>query len=78
MILGENAIKAYGLDRGALAAVAERIGPSPDILGDADVVPALVDHFHKRSGFSRPADPVDIDSLDQALAADLPTLAPAR
>jgi predicted TIM-barrel fold metal-dependent hydrolase len=78
MILGENAIKAYGLDRGALAAVAERIGPSPDILRDADVVPALVDHFHKRSGFSRSADPVDIDSLDQALAADLPTLAPAR
>ncbi len=46
-ILGENAIEVYGLDRQALAAVAERIGPdSSELFGpDAhrEVAPALVD-----------------------------------
>jgi predicted TIM-barrel fold metal-dependent hydrolase len=71
MILGENAIATYGLDRDHLAKVAERIGPPPDLLSDPDVDPALVEHFHARSGFNRPADPVDLAELDRTLSADL-------
>jgi predicted TIM-barrel fold metal-dependent hydrolase len=77
-ILGENAVRAYGLDGAALAAVAERVGPDADVLADSTVDPAMVEHFHKRSGFSRPADPVDVAQLDMVLAADLPLLASAR
>jgi hypothetical protein len=29
-ILGDNAIEFYGLDRGALTVIADRIGPTPD------------------------------------------------
>ncbi|HEX5587887.1 MAG TPA: amidohydrolase family protein [Acidimicrobiia bacterium] len=70
-ILGENAIRAYGLDGAHLADVAARIGPAPDLLDGADVDEALVEHFHQRSGFNRPADPVDLDELGRALDADL-------
>jgi predicted TIM-barrel fold metal-dependent hydrolase len=73
LILGENAIAFYGLDRDHLAAVADRIGPTPgDVLGGGHHVDeTLVDHFHKRSGFSRPADPVDVGEVDAAFRADL-------
>jgi predicted TIM-barrel fold metal-dependent hydrolase len=77
LILGENAISFYGLDRDPLAAIAERIGPSAaDVLVSAhDVDSGLVEHFHKRSGFSRPADPVDVDSLGRAFHEDLAAVA---
>jgi len=47
-ILGENGIRAYGLDRAALAAVAARIGPTIDeVTTPLDVFPAgwHGDHF---------------------------------
>jgi predicted TIM-barrel fold metal-dependent hydrolase len=77
LILGENAICWYGLDRAPLAAIAERIGPSAaEVLVSAhDVDPGLVEHFHKRSGFSRPADPVDVESLGRAFHEDLASVA---
>jgi predicted TIM-barrel fold metal-dependent hydrolase len=73
LILGENAIAFYGLDRERLAKVAERIGPAPeDVLGDTHHVDErLVEHFHKRAGFSRAADPVDIEAVDAAFRDDL-------
>ncbi|MHB8467717.1 MAG: amidohydrolase family protein [Acidimicrobiales bacterium] len=78
MILGENAVAAYDLDRAALSAVAARVGPAVGVLSDADVDPALVEHFHKRSGFNRPADAVDLVELDRALDGDLVLMAGAR
>jgi predicted TIM-barrel fold metal-dependent hydrolase len=76
-ILGENAIAAYGLDRAKFAAIAERIGPkASDVLGEYSVHPELVEQFHKRSGYSRPADLVDLHGIDTALREDV-TLATA-
>jgi predicted TIM-barrel fold metal-dependent hydrolase len=72
LVLGENAISFYGLDRAKLAETAERIGPLPSevLVSKADVDQSLIDHFHKRSGFSRPADPVDVDAIATAFHAD--------
>jgi hypothetical protein len=55
-----------------LDAVAERIGPkASDVLGDHHVSDELVQHFHRRAGYLRPADPVFTDELDTALQPDL-------
>jgi hypothetical protein len=53
LILGENAVRFYGLDRKQLQAVADRVGPRPaDILGQgARIDPKLIHHFDKRSGY---------------------------
>jgi Amidohydrolase len=71
-ILGENAISFYGLDRTSLVKTAEAIGPLPSevLVSNANVDQSLVEHFHKRSGFSRPADPVDTDAIASAFHAD--------
>ncbi len=54
-ILGENAIRMFGLDRAELAAIASRIGPTVDeITGGHVVEPALVDHFDARGGYLKP------------------------
>jgi hypothetical protein len=70
-ILAENAIRAYGLDRAKLAAVAERIGPGLDVLDDTNVDATLIGHFDQRAGYSRPAEVVDLDAIDQVLNDDL-------
>jgi predicted TIM-barrel fold metal-dependent hydrolase len=72
MILGENAIRTYGLDRVHLAQLAGSIGPRcHDVLGiEQSVDPNLLEHFHKRAGFKRPADPVDLEELQSAILED--------
>ena len=74
----ENAVAAYGLDGTALAAVAERIGPSADLLGQGEADAALVDHFDQRSGYRRAAEAVDTAAIDAVLDRDLAVLAPTR
>ncbi len=56
-----------------MAAIAERVGPTvQEVLGDGHVVGTkLVEHFHKRAGFSRPADPVNLEELDRLFEGDL-------
>ncbi|HEX5587658.1 MAG TPA: amidohydrolase family protein, partial [Acidimicrobiia bacterium] len=73
-ILGGNAIRAYGLDEPSLREVAARIGPSPALLDEGPADDELVHHFHQRSGYSRPADPVDVDTLAEVVEEDLATL----
>jgi predicted TIM-barrel fold metal-dependent hydrolase len=72
LMLGENAIECYGLDPAELAAVAERIGPTPaEVLGGATLVePRLVQDFHDRSGYRSPAEVVDTDALAGLVARD--------
>jgi hypothetical protein len=72
-MLGENAIECYNLDRKALTALAERIGPSPeDILGgQRPIRPALVADFDKRAGYAQPMEQVDTAALGQLLRADV-------
>jgi hypothetical protein len=36
-----------------------------------DVEQRLIDHFHKRGGFSRPADPVDVDGIAELFRCDI-------
>jgi hypothetical protein len=73
-ILADNAIKAYGLNRAKLTAVAERVGPDAAILADGNVDEKLIGHFHLRSGYSRPAEPVDTRAIDEVLDTDLVAL----
>jgi predicted TIM-barrel fold metal-dependent hydrolase len=72
-ILGENAIAFYGLDRSKLAAIADRIGfDSSEVLGGPfEVDVSLVGHFHKRAGYTRPADPIDTAMLERIFTNDL-------
>jgi predicted TIM-barrel fold metal-dependent hydrolase len=72
-ILGENAIRLYGLDRASLAKVTERIGPTPeDVLGDRHQVDErLVETFHGRSGYKRPAEQLDPGFMDSMIEEDV-------
>jgi predicted TIM-barrel fold metal-dependent hydrolase len=71
-ILGENALEFYKLPKSHLADVAERIGPTAaDILGEHNVPEQLVQHFHRRAGYLRSADPVFEDELEAIVEPDL-------
>jgi predicted TIM-barrel fold metal-dependent hydrolase len=77
-ILGGNAVRFYGLPAAKLQMVAEKIGPSiDDILGDHEVPDQLIQHFNKRAGYLRGADPVYADEIDDMLRPDLAALSPA-
>jgi predicted TIM-barrel fold metal-dependent hydrolase len=77
-IMGGNAIRFYRLDGAALDEVAAEIGPRiDDIVGDHPVDEALVQHFQKRAGYLRTADPVWGDEIDEALEPDLAPLVTA-
>jgi predicted TIM-barrel fold metal-dependent hydrolase len=71
-MLGENAVACYGLDRHALARIAERVGPSvEDILGNTrSVRPGIVADFDKRAGYASPIEQVDTTELGRLLRAD--------
>jgi hypothetical protein len=79
LILGENAIECFGLDRDRLAGLADRIGFRPeDVLGDHHRVdPALLDHFDLRAGYKQPVGEPDPAILTQTIDADLAQLASA-
>ncbi|WP_040831020.1 amidohydrolase family protein [Nocardia jiangxiensis] len=73
LILGENALRAFPVDAAHIRAVAERIGPDPSrLLSDREDVPAgHIEHFHRRSGFLRPAERVDTDATLELADEDL-------
>jgi predicted TIM-barrel fold metal-dependent hydrolase len=56
LMLGENAIRFFGLDRQRLVDIAKRIGPSIDdvVRGTWDVRPELLESFQTRGGFFKP------------------------
>jgi predicted TIM-barrel fold metal-dependent hydrolase len=72
-VLGENAIRCYGLDGAALDGIASRIGPQiADLLGRADDVdPLIIDEFDKRGGFRKTAPGLEVGALDQILDSAL-------
>jgi predicted TIM-barrel fold metal-dependent hydrolase len=74
LMLGENAIEWYGLDRARLAALAETIGPRPeDLLGDHAVDPRLIANFDKRGGFGKPAEQANTAAVVEGFDKDLAT-----
>lgn len=71
-MLGENAIRFYGLDRGPLDEVAARIGPTPEeITRGADVPESVLGHWNGRSGYLNPTAEVDTAAIEDLLADDL-------
>ena len=76
-ILGENAIRFFGLDGAAITAVAERVGPTVgELTGPADVDPALIDHLGQRCGYLKPYEgDRRIGDLGELLGEDLDRLA---
>ena len=71
-ILGENAIRCYGLDRIPLDRLAARIGPTvEDVVGGAPVDDALLADFDRRAGLRRPAEEIDAASVRELLDEDL-------
>jgi predicted TIM-barrel fold metal-dependent hydrolase len=78
-IVGENAIRAYGLDHDLLASVAERIGPdSSEVFGDFTLPEERVEHFNVRAGYSRGPEQPDTRVIDELFAEDLQGLAAIR
>jgi predicted TIM-barrel fold metal-dependent hydrolase len=61
LILGENAVACYGLDRAKLEKIAERIGPeASQLLGRSrQVKPEIVADFDRRSDYGKPAEAVE-------------------
>jgi predicted TIM-barrel fold metal-dependent hydrolase len=57
-ILGENAIRFFGLDPAKIGAIAERVGPTIEEItgGASDVDPALLSHLGDRTGYFKPAE----------------------
>lgn len=65
MLLGENAVRCYGLDRDKLTKVAERIGPRPsDILGDQPPIDdRIISNLHLRGGLDKTYEEIDVDAI---------------
>jgi predicted TIM-barrel fold metal-dependent hydrolase len=76
LILGENAISFFNLDRDRLVEIAKRIGPSiEDINGGGDVQPDLIENFAMRGGYLRPSEGGSkLPMVDEALRKDLLSL----
>lgn len=77
LILGENAIACYGLDRGRLMTIAERIGPTPEaILTEGEPASErMVQDFDRRANFKVPPEQVDLTALGSLVEEDLEQLA---
>ena len=73
-ILGENAIRYFGLDAAALGAVADRVGPTVEQLtgGPPPVDPMLIEHFGRAPAISSPSKGASrLGELDELLRDDL-------
>ena len=73
LILGENAIRFFGLDRARLAEIAKRIGPTVEELHAGEpVADDLIDSFALRGGYLKPAErDANLEKVDTALRQDL-------
>ena len=74
-ILGENAIRFFGLDHDALAAIAEKVGPTlEEVTGGAPVSDDLIDFFALKSGYLKPAEGNSrLDAVQEMLQTDIVT-----
>jgi predicted TIM-barrel fold metal-dependent hydrolase len=72
-VLGENAVRFFGLDPEPLDRIAARIGPSYDDIAHPDlhVAPALVEHLAGRCGVLKPAEGASrLAEVDAVLRGD--------
>ncbi|MDB5422958.1 MAG: putative amidohydrolase [Phenylobacterium sp.] len=78
LILGENAVACYNLDRDALLKAAARIGPSvEDVLGGKPVSQELIVDFDRRSAYLAPQEDVDMTVLAETFRKDVQQLTAA-
>jgi len=80
MVLGENAIRFFGLDRAPLDAIAARIGPTVEEVtaGRPGLDERLVANWDTRGGYLKPAETPNPAAVDELLEVDLAALAGAR
>lgn len=74
LMLGENAIRFWNLDRERLAEIAWRIGPTiDDIQGKGPVIrPELIRNFDERGGYLKPPEGgARLDKIDEMIQEDL-------
>jgi predicted TIM-barrel fold metal-dependent hydrolase len=77
-ILGENAIRIYGIDRGPMDEAAARIGLTfSDVTSSIELDERVVKHFHSRAGYTRDVDEVDFAKIDERLLEDLQRISTA-
>jgi predicted TIM-barrel fold metal-dependent hydrolase len=69
LLLGENAVNCFGLDRVRLQAIADRIGLSPSDIFEATqpVDDSLLVNFDRRSGYNRSHEEIDREALRRDL-----------
>jgi hypothetical protein len=77
LVLGENAVRFFGLDRARLAEIARRIGPTIDELhAGGPVRDDLLENFAMRGGYLKPAEgDAKLDDVDAVLRQDIEDLA---
>lgn len=80
LILGENAIRCYGLDRSALAKAADQIGliATAVLSGEKLVKPELVKDFHDRADYLAKPENVDLHRVENLLDKDISDLHQTR
>jgi hypothetical protein len=73
LMLGENAIRFFGLDHDTLAAIADKIGPTlDDITGGAAVRDEILEFFDMKSGYRKPAEGGSrLDAVEAMLGTDV-------
>jgi predicted TIM-barrel fold metal-dependent hydrolase len=76
LMLGENGIRFFGLDRDRLAQIAKRIGPTiEEIIGGDSMAQDLLDRFSNSSGYLKPYEGDEkMSDLDKMLITDLEVL----
>jgi hypothetical protein len=76
LMLGENALKFFGLDRDELTPIANEIGlRAEDVLGQHDVDDTLIAHFDKRAGYNKPPSSFEEAGLQELFDQDLRSIA---
>jgi predicted TIM-barrel fold metal-dependent hydrolase len=79
LILGENAIRFFGLDKAHLDAIAEKIGPTvEEVTRPRQLDERLLANWDTRGGYRKPAEQIDPGAIDELLVQDLATFATAR
>jgi hypothetical protein len=77
LMLGENVIRALGLNRAHLQTIADRVGPTMDQIKGRPrpIDPSLIENFHSRGGYLKPVESFDQNAIDELLHQDVPRAA---
>jgi len=80
-MLGENAVRFFGLDRGRLSEIAKRIGPTVEEINatDPQIGAELMENFDARGGYLKPPEGDErIPAIESLVKQDLAGAASRR